>query len=245
MITKRQFDKFIWKYGTPSAILVGALFIAVSIYLSFGIPNLRLAFSPLPQSLPPLQADGGGKVGGESVNVSADDDPFLGKANAPVTMIEFSDFQCPFCRKFWREAFSQIKKNYIDSGQVKFVYRDFPIASLHPAAEAAAYAGECAQEQGKFWQMHDKIFEEQDRQGQGTITFGVADLKNWAREIGLSEEEFNSCLDSQKYREEVQRDLEAGLAAGVAGTPTFYLNGRVVRGALEYEQFAKVIEEEL
>lgn len=91
---------------------------------------------------------------------SADDDPFIGNANAPVTMIEFSDYQCPFCLRFWSETLPQIKKDYIDTGKVKFVYRDFPL-NIHPMAEPSARAANCAGEQGKYWEYHDKIFSEQ------------------------------------------------------------------------------------
>lgn len=113
-----------------------------------------------------------------------DDDAHLGDENAPVVMIEFSDFQCPFCRSFWRDTLPLIKSEYIDTGKVRFVYRDFPLG-FHQGAMPAAQAAECAREQDKFWEMHDKIFIEQEKQGTGTIQFGADDLKRWASEIGL------------------------------------------------------------
>lgn len=126
------------------------------------------------------------------VNVSIDDDAYLGDKNVPITMIEFSDFQCPFCRSFWRDTLPQIKKEYIDTGKLKFAYRDFPL-SFHQGATPAAQATECAEDQGKFWQLHDKIFQEQDKQGQGTIQLTKSDIVKWAGQIGLDMSKFNQC----------------------------------------------------
>ena len=242
-VPKLEIDKFLKNYGTPISILIGALIIAGSIYVSnggtiqgFGLKNS--AKSPNTATPPPAA------VPGAAVNVSADDDPVLGNANAPVTMIEFSDFQCPFCRKLWRDALPQIKAKYIDTGKAKFVYRDFPL-DIHPMAEATAQAAQCANEQGKFWQYHDKVFEEQDKLGQGTIQYTLNDLKQWAKEIGLNVAQFNSCLDSGKYTQEIEKDLQDGIAAGVTGTPGSFINGRQIKGAVPFAQFEKIIEEEL
>lgn len=241
-----EIDKFLKNYGTPISILVGALIIAASIYVSNGgtIKGFGLktpAKTPSAAATPPSSPQA---VAGSTVNVSADDDPFLGNANAPVTIIEFGDFQCPFCRKLWRDALPQIKAKYIDTGKAKFVYRDFPL-DIHPAAEPSAQAAACANEQGKFWQYHDKIFEEQDKQGESTIRYAVEDLKKWAREVGLNVNSFNTCLDSGKYKQEVDKDLQDGIAAGVTGTPGSFINGRQIKGALPFAQFEKIIEEEL
>ena len=189
-----------------------------------------------------------------SVKVSIDDDPVLGNKNAPVTLIEFSDFQCPFCRSFWRDTLPQIQKDYIDTGKVKFVYRDFPLVSIHPAAAPAAEAAECAEDQGKFLAMHDKIFQEQDKQGQGTVQFTADDLKKWAAQIGLNASQFNSCLDSRKYKSEVEKDTADGSSAGVTGTPAFFLGksnssgtieGTLVSGAQPFSAFKVIIDEML
>ncbi|MEK6835933.1 MAG: DsbA family protein [Nanoarchaeota archaeon] len=174
-----------------------------------------------------------------------DDDPFLGDKNAPVVMIEFSDFQCPFCRRFWQDTLPQIKTNYIDTGKVKFVYRDFPLSSIHPGAQPAAEATECADDQGKFWEMHDKIFEEQSKQGQGTVQFGITELKKWAGEIGLDTNKFNECLDSGKYTDEVNKDLRDATSSGGQGTPYFIIGNTPVSGAQPYAAFQQVIESEL
>lgn len=178
------------------------------------------------------------------INVSADDDPYLGDKNAPVTFIEFSDFQCPFCRKFWKDTLPQIKKEYIDTGKVKFVYRDFPL-SFHQGAAPAAEGAECAEEQGKFWELHDTIFEEQEKQGSGTIQFTADDVKKWAAKIGLNTSKFNQCLDSGKYKAEVEKDIADGTTAGATGTPALFINGRLVVGAQPFAAFKVVIDEEL
>lgn len=174
-----------------------------------------------------------------------DDDPFLGEEDAPVTIVEFSDFQCPFCRKFWGDALPQIKSQYIDTGKVKFVYRDFPLENIHPGARPYAESAQCANDQGKFWEMHDKIFQEQDKQGQGTVQFNPDDLKKWASEIGLDTNKFNNCLDSGKYSNEVSKDLSDATSSGGQGTPYFIIGKTPVSGAQPFSAFQQVIEAEL
>ena len=183
-----------------------------------------------------------------TVAVSEDDDAVLGKANAPVTIIEFSDYQCPFCRKFWTEKYSQIKSEYIDTGKVKLVFRDFPL-SFHPMAQASAEAAECVREKGgdsAYFKYHDKLFSEQNILDGGTvkstIQYTEADLKSWAKEIGY---DIGSCLDSGKYSEEVQNDLADGQSAGISGTPGFVINGISVSGAQPFSVFEQIIEGEL
>jgi len=163
-----------------------------------------------------------------------DDDPVKGDPNAPIIIIEFSDFQCPFCERFYTNTLPQIVSQYIDTGKAKLVFRDFPL-SFHPNAQPAAEAAECADEQGKFWEMHDKIFE-----NQGSMS--VESYKLWAEEIGLNTEQFNSCLDSGKYASEVQKDFSDGAAAGVSGTPTFFINGEKLVGAQPFEAFKAVLD---
>jgi protein-disulfide isomerase len=178
-----------------------------------------------------------------------DDDMKLGSDSAPVVIVEFSDFQCPFCRSFFENSFPSIKKDYIDTGKVQFVFRDFPL-SFHPAAEPSAEAVECAEDQSKGWELHDKIFEEQAKQGQGTVQFSVSDIKSWAAQIsGLDTSAFNSCLDSGKYANEVQADEDDGVAAGVRGTPAFLIGKRdgsdivPISGAQPYSVFKSTIDQ--
>ena len=217
------------KFIMPGAIVMaGVLISAAVIYSNGGLGGTARV----------------GDVAGDIKAVSTDDDAYLGDKDAPVVIVEFSDFQCPFCRSFWRDTLPLIKSEYIDTGKVRFVYRDFPL-DMHPGAMPAAQATECAEEQGKFWEMHDKIFIEQDKQGGGTVQFGADDIKKWAAGIGLNISALNSCLDSQKYAEEVKKDQNDGQTAGVSGTPAFFINGRLVVGAQPFSVFKTIIDEEL
>ena len=164
-----------------------------------------------------------------------DDDPVLGKNNAPLTIIEFSDFQCPYCKRFRDQTFDLIKENYIDTGKVKLVYRDFPLSSIHPMAQKAAEASECADEQGKFWEYHDKIFA-------GQSSLSIDNLKQWANDLGLDTAKFNSCLDSGKYESEVKNDLSDGSAAGGRGTPYFLVGNTALSGAYPFDSFKQAID---
>lgn len=218
----------------PGAILIAALMISGSVvFYSLNTGKLGADIN-----------QAGGLVAGEKKDVSVDDDAFMGNEKAKVTIVEFSDFQCPFCRVFWNGAYQQIKKEYIDSGKIKFVYRDYPL-SFHPAAQVSAEAAECAHEQGKFWEMHDKIFGEQAKQGTGTITYSAVELKKWASQIGLNSANFNQCLDSGKYKSEVEKDLADGSVYGVSGTPTLFINGNPVVGAQPFSAFKTIIDDEL
>lgn len=168
------------------------------------------------------------------VQVSAADAPSKGPANAPVTIIEFSDFQCPFCSR-GKATMDQVVSTYGD--KVRLVFRNFPL-SFHQNAEKAAEAAQCANEQGKFWEYHDILFA-----NQGALA--VENLKQYAVDLKLDTAKFNSCLDSGKYAAKIQTDISDGQAAGVRGTPAFYINGRSISGAQPFENFQKVIEEEL
>lgn len=175
--------------------------------------------------------------------VGVDDDPSMGSPSAKVTIIEFGDYQCPACRAFWRDTEPQIKKAYIDTGKVRLVYRDFPLEQVHPEAVLGAMAAQCAHDQGKYWEMHDRIFREQDARGQGMVRYSAADLKSWAGAIGLDAAAFGSCLDSQKHKAEVAKDQADGLDVGVRGTPTFFINGRVIGGPQPFAAFQQVIDQ--
>lgn len=165
------------------------------------------------------------------LSVSADDDPSVGPANAPVTIVEFSDFQCPYC-KLSVPMIKEILAKY--PGKVKVVYRDYP-GPNHPHAQQAAEAAQCAAEQGKFWEYHDSLF---DRQGPGT-GWNFTEL---AKDIGLNQDPFATCLNTGRYREEVAKDLHDGLKLGVTSTPTFFINGRPLVGAQPFAEFQAVID---
>lgn len=228
-----SFWKFFEKNFLSFSILIAGVMISGS-FLYANNANIKNGTANLPNGDQP----------GIVKEVSADDDPMLGNEKAKVTIIEFSDYQCPFCRTFWRDTFSQIKKEYLNTNKVRFVYRDFPL-SFHPMADASAQAANCAGDQNKYWEMHDKIFGEQEKLGQGTVTYTVQDLKKWASEISLNKSKFEQCLDSDKYKEEVQKDFADGSAAGVSGTPSTFVNGRQLVGAQPFATFKAIIEEEL
>lgn len=177
--------------------------------------------------------------------IGIDDDPQLGNADAKVTIIEFGDYQCPLCRAFWRETLPRIKKEYVETGRVRIVFRDFPIQDIHPEATVTAMAAECAEDQGKFWEFHDKVFREQDRRGRDVVRYKVADVKRWATDVGLEAAAFNECLDSERHKAEVQKDYKDGADIGMNGTPVFFINGRALVGAHPFATFQKIIEEEL
>jgi len=166
-----------------------------------------------------------------------DDDAIKGDPNAPVTIVEFSDFECPFCGRFYSQTLSEIDEKYIKTGKVKFVYRDFPL-SFHPQAQKSAEAAECAGEQDKFYEMHDLLFE-------NGVQGGVSAFKGFASEIGLDTAEFNECLDSGEMESEVKKDFLDGQKAGIQGTPGFIINGKLVSGAQPFSVFEQIIEAEL
>jgi len=167
-----------------------------------------------------------------------DDDPSLGDKNAKLTIVEFSDFQCPFCGRFRTQTFDQIKKEYIDTGKVKFVFRDFPLSSIHPYAQKASEASECADEQGKFWEYHDKLFENQQ-------ALTIDNLKKYASDLSLDTKKFNDCLDSGKMVSEVNKDTQDATASGGSGTPYFLVGNRPVSGAQPFANFKAAIDAQL
>jgi protein-disulfide isomerase len=169
-------------------------------------------------------------------DVPIDDDPVLGPENAEITIIEFSDYECPYCRSWHNEVYSQLLDTYGD--QVRFVYRDFPLESIHVNAKPAAEAANCAYEQGKFWDYHDKLF---------SMELGLSPeaYQEYATQLDLDTDEFQECLDSGRYQQEVQSDFEFAANLGVRSTPTFFVNGIAVVGAQPFEVFQQVIEQEL
>ena len=177
------------------------------------------------------------------VFIGVDDDPVLGNADAKVLIIEFGDYQCPSCRMFWHDVEPRLKKDYIDTGKAKLVFRDFPIVQIHPEALLASMAVECAGEQNKYWEYHDKVFREQYNKGDDLVRFKAADLKKWAKDTKLDQATFDQCLDSEKYKNEVLKDKADGDAVSVQGTPTFFINGRVIGGAQPYPAFKTLIDD--
>lgn len=174
------------------------------------------------------------------VDVSIDDDAVMGSENAPVTIVEFSDFQCPFCKRFATETFPQIAADYIETGKVRFVFRDFPLGN-HPNAAPAANAAECIREQGgdaMYIKYHDDLFANQEE-------LSVEKYKELASHYDIDQAQFASCVDENKFADEVQADFNDGAQYGVRGTPAFFINGNLFAGAQPYENFKAAIEQVL
>lgn len=249
--------------GTPTrdvwiiagAIILGGLIISASIFAvrgglerapgsgSAAIQQLGDVAAPQPSDNP----------SSGPVKVSIDDDPVLGDKNAPLTLIEFSDYECPFCKRAFDQTLPELKKNYIDTGKVKLVYRDFPL-SFHANAEKEAEAAECARAQGNdatYFKFHDQIFTQTTANGTG---LALTQLPVIAKDLGLNVNQFQQCLDSGKFKDEVAKDLADGTAAGVSGTPSWIIGesskdgmitGDLIVGAQPFAAFKAVIDEKL
>lgn len=165
-------------------------------------------------------------------------EPSLGAADAPVTIVEFSDFQCGYCKKFWAETLPKLKESYIEAGKARFVYRNFAI--FGKPSEQAAQAAACAAEQGKFWPYHDKLF---DNFGRGFVT--QSNLKKLAGEVKLEPVSFSKCLESGKHKEKVERETMTAAYLGGRGTPMFFVSEKLLIGAQPFEVFQQAIDEEL
>jgi predicted DsbA family dithiol-disulfide isomerase len=185
-----------------------------------------------------LRAEHGVTIHYTTFRIPFDNDgaPSLGPAHAPVTLVEFSDFQCPFCARVV-PTLKQVHETF--GNDVRIVFRQFPIPQIHPYAMKAAEASLCAHEQSKFWAMHDAMFAQQNQ-------LAVSDLKQLAGRTGLNQRRFDTCLDSGRFAEQVQNDMREGQLAGVTGTPALFLNGRPLEGgAVPYEVLEQAIRMEL
>ena len=167
--------------------------------------------------------------------LSVTGEPLKGSEKAPVTIVKFEDFQCPFCKQV-QPTFNELLSRY--DGKVRLVHKDLPLESLHPQARAAAEAARCAYEQGKFWEYHDRLYANSPKAS-------ADDLKNYAKEVGVNVDSFDRCLTSGKYRAVVQQNLNEGAKLGLTGTPTFFINGREISGNQPVEAFEAIIDEEL
>ncbi len=226
-LKKRWYQRFWGRLIIIFLALFFTLLIAMGFYVGKVVSLLRSG------QLTPQQLFGQDLVpeSGGANNLATTDDPSLGSREAKVVIIEFGDFECPACGQV-RPVIDEILKDYGD--KILFIWRDFPLVNDHPESLIAALAGECAHEQGKFWEMHDKIFTDQ-----ANIT--EENLKIYAVQIGLNSQQFNSCFLSAKYLKEVEEDLQAGYAAGARATPTFFINGEKVAGALPLNMFEQII----
>ncbi len=182
-------------------------------------------------------------IPGVPAGVTDEGVPYRGDPNAPVTIEEYSDFQCPFCRRYAEDTEPQIVEKYLKSGKVRILFHQFPLRNLHPQADLAAQAALCAGVQGKFWPMHDMLFERQsDWSGKGDAE---KTFREFAQKLGLDEDAFARCLKAQPFADTVEKDIQAGQAKGVRGTPTFFVNGWTITGAESFGTFQGVIEKAL
>ncbi len=244
--------------SVPASIIIGSCIIALSILLSGGVLEVKgltakklgntatASTAPSASSAPAAAAPETGPV-----KVSIDDDAILGDKNAPLTMVEFSDYECPFCKRYFDQTYPEIKKNYIDTGKLKVVFRDLPLSFHDPMATKEAIAATCAKEQGgdeAYYKMHDALFTKTTSNGNGLT---IDNLYTIAGEIGLNAGNFKTCLDSDKYKSEVSKDLADAGAAGADGTPTFFIGksdpsgtieGTRLVGAQPYTAFSTIID---
>ncbi|OHA47935.1 MAG: hypothetical protein A2806_02580 [Candidatus Terrybacteria bacterium RIFCSPHIGHO2_01_FULL_48_17] len=228
------------QWSIPLAIVIAGGLVGAALYFGGGKGTPSSGGPDGPAPTPP-SPNAPSTAPAAPIDVELGSLPFLGKADASVEVVEFADFQCPFCGRFHETVTPQLKKEYIDTGKVKFAYRDF--AFLGQESLWAANAARCANEQGKFWEYHDLLFERQEGENQGA--FSKENLKGFARELGLDTAKFNACVDSGKYEDAVTQDVTVGQQYGVSGTPSTFINGRMISGAQPYAEFKKVIEEEL
>ena len=190
-------------------------------------PSVPLAPSaPTPQAPPAVKAN---VAAGRYV---------MGDGKATVEIVEFGDYQCPFCKRFFDQTEQQLIDTYVKTGKVKFSVRHFPLG-FHQNAQKASEAAECAGKQGKFWEMHNALYQNSQADGTG---LNVADLKKYASDLRLDTAKFNSCLDEGETAALVQQDSREGQAAGVSGTPSFYVNGQQIVGAQPFSSFQQAIE---
>jgi protein-disulfide isomerase len=225
-------EKYFPAYIIGISILISAILISASVFYNSRIIIAKLGGegSDVAQA---AQGDQNTKV---TVKARSDS-PMLGNKNAKITMYEFSDFQCPYSKAYFDSTFSQIKKEYVDTGKVKIVYRNLPLP-FHVNAQKAAEAGECANRQGKFWEYHDLLFTKAKSDGTGLDT---ASLKSYASQVGLDNSKFNQCLDNGETTDVIKKDLADAQSAGVTGTPTFVINGQKVVGAQPISNFESII----
>lgn len=242
-------------YLVPVSIIAGSILISLSLLLSSGIVKIKtgnpVVQAPTQPSKQTVEITAKENTG--SIKISLDDDPILGDKNAPVTLVEFSDYECPFCKKYFSETYPQIKREYIDTGKVKLIFRDLPLPFHDPMATKEAIAANCAREQGGdivYFKYHDEIFKRTTSNGNG---LAIDDLYTIASDLALNSGNFKICLDSNKYKDEVSEDLSDASKYGASGTPTFFIgksigpeiNGTKLVGAQPYSAFKIIIDQQL
>jgi protein-disulfide isomerase len=243
--------------SVASAILIGSLIISVSILIGTGVIKLKgVSVGSNNGTLPTATASTeptpqGPEIPAGPVKISIDDDPVLGNTDAPVTLIEFSDYECPFCKRHYTTTYPELLKNYINTGKVKLVFRDMPLTFHDPLATFEAMAANCVREQGgdsAYFKMHDELFNKTTSNGNGLTEDAVLKI---AADLGYNSGLVKSCIDSDKYKDEIAKDITDGNNAGATGTPSFFvgksdssgtIEGTLIVGALPYTEFSKEID---
>ncbi len=242
-------------FPNSTAILLGSLLISVSILISGGVIKIRGVNIPSTSGLETTTTKTTDNTPTPSSppstsRASVDDDPVLGNADAPITIVEFSDYECPFCKRHFTQTLPQLKKDYIDTGKVKLVYRDLPLSFHDPMATTEAIAANCAREQGgdeTYFKYHDELFKRTTSNGNGLTKDNLYQI---AADLSLNSANFASCLDSEKYKDEVAKDSSDAQTAGASGTPSFIIGksgneieGELIVGAQPFFFFLTVIDD--
>lgn len=194
---------------------------------------------PTPAPAPPLPDVA------DALQVRPDDPRALGNADAPVLIIEFTDYECPFCQRFFRETRPQIIESYVQTGAVRFVARDFPLADIHPSATLAAAAGQCAAAQGQFWPMYERLFDTHQEEWGGVPKRDREVFIEFASDLGLDGAAFGACLDDPATLRQIEDEQAAAARFGVNSTPNFLVNGQLLRGAMPFRVFESLIQQEI
>lgn len=217
----------------PISVIIAGLIIAGAVIVNGSGKNGQIAqIQGSPANSGPSSLPTGQPSTTQTFEITKDNH-IRGDFSAPITLVEFSDFECPFCARHY-PTLTKIFDDY--KGKVRLVYKHFPL-SIHPNSQKAAEASECADEQGKFWEYHDKLFENLAASG-----YSVANFKQWAKDLGLNSGKFDECLDSGKFAQKVKDNFQEGSGKGVNGTPATFINGQLVSGALPYESFKQIID---
>lgn len=223
-------------YFLPASILIAGVLVAGAVIYSTGLGS-------------PVQNGGADNTNIDTVApipqvalALTSEDVILGDPNAPVTIIEYGDFQCPFCARFYSQTENLIKEEYVKTGKVRFIYRHF--AFLGPESTDAANANECAKEQGKFWEYHDALYDVElldGREHNGNLNTSL--FNSLALQLGLDQVSFSACLEEERYADKVQNDYAGAQAAGVRATPTIFVNSTKVEGAVPFAHFKGIIDD--
>ncbi|MEI6886836.1 MAG: DsbA family protein [bacterium] len=229
---------------TPISIFLSALIISGTIFFSLRGANLGVLGTGTTAQASSATTSAAAKQVVAVSEVDFGSAPMLGNKASNVYMVEFTDFQCPYCERHFTTTYPDIKKNYIDTNQIAYFSKDFPL-SFHENAQKASEAAQCALDQGKYWEMHDKLFKNQAK-------IAVADIKGYAKDLGMNETDFNTCLDSGKNATRVSESTATGTTAGVNGTPGFFVGeklsdtkvkGFLIPGAFPYANFDTVLKD--